>query len=159
MKAFKYISNVVFVSCLMLTLVSAANDAGWLPNPGPTPIPDPEPGPQPIPPVPPKPVDSPFPADGFFLFVGSESADLTGVELVANAESVRNISGLVPMWNDYDRNDLPAPWQAALDWAEKKSNGKPYFVARHGNKAAEGPLTGSLDDQLKTLTTALEGLK
>lgn len=152
MSTFKYISHALSIACLLLTLVSAAHDSGWVPTPGPgpTPIPDPDP---------PKPVESPFPADGFWLFVGSESEDMSGAEVVINAEVIRKEQGLAKMWQDYDRTGLEKPWQDALDWAEKKSGGKPYFVARHGNKAKEGTLTGSLDDQLKTLTDAMEALR
>lgn len=155
MSTFKYISHALSIACLLLTLVSAAHDSGWVPTPGPGPGPTPTPDPEPAP----APVESPFPADGFWLFVGSESEDQSGAEVVVNAEAIRKEPGLAKMWQDYDRSDLEKPWQDALDWAEKKSNGKPYFVARHGNKAKEGLLTGNLDAQLKTLTDAMGELR
>lgn len=114
--------------------------------------------PLPIPPAP-TPADSPFPAEGFWLLVGSQSHELDGTAVIANSEAIRKEPGLESRWQDYDQSDLEAPWQAALDHAQSKSGGKPYYVARHGNKTAEGELTGSVEDKHKVLVDAVEGLR
>lgn len=110
------------------------------------------------------PVESPFPADGFYLLVGAESSDLTGAEMAANTEAIRKTPGLVRQVLDYSRIDsdrppLPSPWMDALKWARDKSQGSPYYVVRNGSKASEGPLTGSPSEMLATLTAALEGVQ
>lgn len=103
-------------------------------------------------------VDSPFPADGWYLLVSAETSDMTGVEPAASAESIRSVPGLDRRVLDYDKVP-PEPWNTALQHAKTKSGGKPYYVARHGNKAVEGPLTGEPSTMLTALTAAIEATR
>lgn len=101
------------------------------------------------------PVDSPFPSEGLWLLVASESGNLSGAEAAANAESVRNFPGLNRRVLDFDQKPTEEPWQTALAWAKERSGGSPYYVMRHGRRAKEGTLDGSLDEMLQTLNAAL----
>ena len=105
------------------------------------------------------PVESPFPADGYWLLAAAESSESSGVEVTTNAEFFRAEPGLDRRTLDYDRVGLAEPWQAALDWAKGKSGGRPYYVLRKGSKASEGPLPDGLDAQLSTLTEAIAGVR
>lgn len=133
-----------FAVCYLLVLL-ASRGADLLPLPIPAPAP--------------APAGSPFPADGYWLLVAAQSHELDGTAVIANSEAVRKAPGLESRWHDYDQSNLPEPWQSALDYAESKANGKPYFVARRGRKTAEGELTGSIDDKHQTIVDALEGLQ
>lgn len=108
-------------------------------------------------------VESPFPATGAYLLIAGESSHLTGIEVAANVEAVRKaaVSRQVLDYSriETERPSLPEPWQAALVYAKSKSGGKPYYVARNGGKASEGPLEGGVASMASVLTTAVEGLK
>ena len=99
--------------------------------------------------------DSPFPNEGRWLLVASESSNLGATRSAANAQSVREFFGPNRRVLDYDQEPTGEPWIGALEWVEGKSNGKPYYVSRHGNKVSEGFLEGSGAKQLATLTAAM----
>lgn len=103
-------------------------------------------------------VDSPFPADGWYLLAAHESQDNGAVAVASKAESLRKVAELEIRTLDYDKVP-PEPWHAALKHAESKSGGQPYYVARHGRKAVEGPLTGDAKAMLATLSQAVEATK
>lgn len=100
-------------------------------------------------------VESPFPADGFYLLVAAESSQMSGAEMAANAKTVRDEPGLQRKVLDYDRRGVGEPWATALEWAREKSGGEPYYVLRRAGKASEGLLAGEPVEQLATLTAAI----
>lgn len=137
----------MFVAGLLLTVATSGVQC----------VPDIGPWPSPVDPVA---VDSPFPADGWYLLVAGESQDLTGIDVSANAESIRTLPGLNRRVLDYDKIDLePEPWKSALAHAKQASGGTPYYVMRHGNAASEGKLPAGIPEQYDVLTKALEGAK
>ena len=139
-------------------LITAQQQGCSLPiPPGPGPIPDPEPGPRPEP-TPDELVESPFPVDGFYLLLASQADDKPPLQVVRNAQSVRNEPNLLSAWKDYDQRP-EQPWGKALEWAQQKSGGQPYYVARHGNKASEGPLTGNAKEMLATVVEVIAELR
>lgn len=155
MSKVKYITDVLALACLVLALAGAARDNDllpWPPTPNPTPEPEPEPEPEP-----PAPIESPFPSDGFWLLVASQGEDTS--KLVVNAKDVRDFPGLESHWHDYDQRGLAEPWQKAIDYAKSKGGSGVYYVARHGGKASEGQLSGSLQQMHDTIAGVLEELK
>lgn len=150
-----YLRDVVAMACLVLAVVSFAQERDLIPwPPDPAPTPDPEPGPEPEPEPNPEPIDSPFPAEGFWLLVASQGDDIA--KQITAAEDIRNAQGLEPRWHDYDQSGLEEPWQRALEWAEKRSGGEPYFVLRNGNRAAAGALSGDLAAMHAAVLEAVE---
>lgn len=139
MKALEYIGGFGLVICLALVLAKfQGND-----------ILDP-----PTPPEPPQPIESPFPAEGFWLLVASQGADQA--KLLVATNDIDDWPGLESRWHDYDQGGLPEPWSTALSWCAARSGEQPYYILRHGNKASEGPLTGSLQDWHDTVLKAVK---
>lgn len=102
------------------------------------------------------PVDSPFPPDnGPWLLVAVEADDATGALGVGNAKSLHDAVPVNRRVLDYTETDEPEPWKTALSHAHTKGGGSPYFVYRHGRRAAEGVLSGKLSQQLDTIEQAI----
>lgn len=135
-----------------VSLVLMGQQRGWIPAPGPAPIPGPGPAPDPSP----SPVASPFPAtEGPWLLVAAEADDATSALAIGNAKPIHDAVPKNRRVLDYTETDEPEPWKAALSHAFAKGGGKPYFVFRDGARAAEGPLAGSMGEQLATLERAV----
>lgn len=103
-------------------------------------------------------VVSPFP-DGEWALTATESADMYGGKLINDSKMMRDREPeLRHAWHDYDETGLPEPWQAALDWANAKSGGAPYFMARVGGKAVEFLLDPDPAKGMEQAKQAMEGL-